>query len=733
MRILPFFFNQVTMSSNVKVAVRLRPLDEGKKEKWANGMEIHGRRIVLGPRTFDPDITLDVSSTQSDVFDTCIPILDSVRNGSNGTILVYGQTGTGKTHTMLGPDNSSLSATSADRGVTVRAIEYLLQHVTERVLLGSRAALSLSMLEIYNERITDMLLPDQPLVPLYGGFPHSATKEPLASTDQAIHAIVRGLSYRHVTQTAMNDRSSRSHVIIMLHLEEQQDGSEEVDVARLFLVDLAGSESIKKSQVAGKAAGEAGVINKSLLALKGVVMALSNGNGEQRGHIPYRDSRLTEVLQDSIGGSARTMMIACISPVGRDVEETKSTLDYASKARTIRNIANTERDKMAIRIRSLEMDLQKHRNQLQDKINERNGVWVPKDAYERYLTLEDTVQEFQNDVVQMSRQLVQAEARRNIVESQVQIFKHAAQRKEEELEHFRRAQVDVITKFEQAETRLRLYFAQVMSDVASAVEADSASARDRLEEFKDRDLDVNAAVTMVGAQIDGICNRINTQVRYVVDRLQAQHRDVLDELLATDERESKDMADAVAQIQESLSAVMSIRSAAASRHATTRSASEEILTLIAGAPPCADADSIRSVVRDTVETIQGSIDTLFVPSSASAVVATAQMARMAMSRYSRGPMLDGIQALSAIPPRVPSSPSSPLHRPSTPALSHASADSRPSTQLPPSPSRVSARRALQPRRDENRPSYMAPLKGSKRSRSEADGRSTTAGGSTQLN
>ena len=728
------------MSSNIKVAVRLRPLDEGKKEKWANGMEIHGRRIVMGPRTFDPDITLDVSSNQADVFETCTPILDCVRNGNNGTILVYGQTGTGKTHTMLGPGNSSLSASNPDRGVTVRAVDYLLQHVTERVMLGSKAALSLSMLEIYNERITDMLVPEQPLVPLYGGFPHSATKEALASTDQAIATIVRGLSFRHVAQTAMNDRSSRSHVIIMLHVEEQRDDSEEVDVARLFLVDLAGSESIKKSQVAGKAAGEAGLINKSLLALKGVIMALSSSNAEQRGHVPYRDSRLTEMLQDSIGGSARTMMIACISPVGRDVEETKSTLDYASKARTIRNLANTERDKMAVRIRSLEMDLQKYRNQLQDKINERNGVWVPKEAYERYLSLDDSKEVLQAEVVQMCKQLEQAEARRNIVDSQVQVFKLAAERKEEELDRFRRAQLEVITKFERAEAEMRTYFSQVMNDVATAVEADASAASDRLDSFKRCDLDGDTAVITAGPDIDAICARMNAQVRCVIERLQTQHQEALEEIMADDATRTREMNDALEEVQRGLASMSRVNASSAARLGATCRTSDELFRLVAGAPPCADADSIRGVVRNTVGTIHSSIDALSSSSTSSAVVAATNVAKLSMQRASRGVTVEGIQSISSMP--TAEEASTPTYLPTTPALSQASAESRGSTQaFPLNPPRLSSstRRALVPHKENvPQPSYMA-AKGGKRTRSEAEdggrsttGRRTTTGGSTQI-
>jgi hypothetical protein len=372
------------MSSNIKVMVRPRPLDEGKKEKWAAGLEFPGgnRRIMYGGKSYDPDVSMQPTASQDDTFAHCMPIVESVKDGYNGTIMVYGQTGTGKTHTMIGEDGN---------GIALKAIDQLQQHVRRGGEMGRKLALTLTVLEIYNEKITDMLSPVKADVTLINGLPHSAVSKVIASSAEAQRIVATALNSRHVSSTAMNDRSSRSHVMIMAHLEEvtsSATGGETTDISRLFLVDLAGSESVKKSQVTGKEAKEAGMINKSLCALKSVIERLATaGDGPNKPHVPYRDSRLTEMLQDSIGGTARTMLIACISPNGKDIDETKSTLEYATKARAIRNVSNTDRDKMKLKIHALEAELLKAQNKLTNKVNERNGTFVSK---EEIAAAEDT-------------------------------------------------------------------------------------------------------------------------------------------------------------------------------------------------------------------------------------------------------------------------------------------------------------------------------------------------------
>lgn len=466
------------MSSNIKVAVRCRPLFEN--ERPAVGLDFqHGRRIILDNKTYDPDYIFNSTATQDDIFAVCQPILQSVKNGLHGTVMVYGQTGTGKTHTMLGSaENTS--------GIAHRMIAAMLEHVQTKTLEGSKCALTLSMIEIYNEKLTDMLSDNgNAEVALVAGFPKSMVKLTLSRLNDALDAIQRGISWRHCAVTSMNERSSRSHVVIILDFEEYNAYTETVDVAHLFLVDLAGSESLKKSQVSGTTAAEAGKINKSLLALKSVFLALANTSEATRpNHVPYRDSKLTELLRDSIGGSARTLMVACISPVGRDIEETKSTLMYAVKARSIRNAANTEREKLLVRLRSFELENQRLRNRLQEKVIERGGYYVNREEHERLQQLEEEHQALKGDVDDLMRGRQQNEAQQHISVSQINILQGIVEEKEEELLRFKQTYHEALMHFDSQVGLLQRVVQEAVRGAHEAAQRGAEAVVGKLEQWR---------------------------------------------------------------------------------------------------------------------------------------------------------------------------------------------------------------------------------------------------------
>ncbi|KAH9599467.1 Kinesin motor domain [Trypanosoma melophagium] len=464
--------------SNIKVAVRCRPLFEN--ERPAAGLDFHqNRRILLDNKTYDPDYIFPPTATQDDVFAVCQPILQSVKDGLNGTVMVYGQTGTGKTHTMLG-------ATGETSGIAHRMIAHMLEHVQQKTLEGSQCALTLSMIEIYNERLTDMLSENGDTeVTLVGGFPRSTVKLTLSRLSDANEAIQRGLNWRHTAVTLMNERSSRSHVVFILDLEEQNVYTETVDVAHLFMVDLAGSESLKKSQVIGMAANEAGKINKSLLALKSVFLALANSSESTRpNHVPYRDSKLTELLRDSVGGTARTLMIACISAVGRDIEETKSTLMYAVKARSIRNVANTEREKLMIRLRSFEVENQRLRNRLQERVVERGGYYVSREEHERFQQLEEEHQTLKTDLEDLLRERQQTEAQQHIAASQSSILRVMVEEKEDELQEFKQTYHEALLRFDSQVVVLQRVVQEAVRGAHETVQRSVERMGQQLEEWR---------------------------------------------------------------------------------------------------------------------------------------------------------------------------------------------------------------------------------------------------------
>ncbi|KAG8347950.1 Microtubule binding Kinesin motor domain [Trypanosoma vivax] len=459
--------------SNIKVAVRCRPLFEN--ERPAAGLSfVNERRVMLDNKTYDPDYIFSPTATQDDVFAACEPILQSVKEGLHGTVMVYGQTGTGKTYTMLGGADEK-------NGLAYRMINSMLEHVQQKTLEGVQCALTLSMVEIYNERLIDMLGQDSEAeVMLVGGFPVCTQKIVLSQASDAYAAIHRGLHRRHTAATLMNERSSRSHVVIIVDYEERNTFTNSVDITHLFMVDLAGSESLKKSQVSGAAAGEAGKINKSLLALKSVFLALANSSESSRpNHVPYRDSKLTEILRDSIGGSARTFMIACISSVGRDIEETKSTLMYAVKARSIRNQANTEREKLMVRLRSFEVENQRLRNRLQERVVERGGYYVTREEHERCQQLEEEHCELKKSMETLLHDRHQREGQQHIADSQTSVLKAMVEEKEDELHRFKQVYHEALAKFDAQVGTLQ-------SVVQEAVRGAQATCRRSNEAFYER-------------------------------------------------------------------------------------------------------------------------------------------------------------------------------------------------------------------------------------------------------
>ena len=389
--------------NSVQVAVRVRPLLSG--ETGTNNMELHSesRRVLFGSKIFDCDYLLNDNTSQENVYNTCCrEIIEMVLAGGKGTILVYGQTGTGKTHTIFGTDPQKCD------GVLFQSLRQILNSVQ-----NISTTISISLLEIYMEKVTD--LQTGTLLSIFHGTPHNLSWRVVCTIEEAAHIVFDALSSRHTASTLMNDRSSRSHVIVNLkiltkeenNMDDVSDHAQEtsdnlpLSVSRLSFIDLAGSECVGKSKSLGKALQEASTINRSLLSLRKIIMDLSNPHVPL--HISYRDSKLTELLQDSFGGYSKTLMLACISSSARDVEETKSTLEYATRARLIKNLLNTEKEKLQLKIKGLQYDIQKLKNKLEIQASERGHVVTTRaefDELTRRSALVDTLENKLREAVQ---------------------------------------------------------------------------------------------------------------------------------------------------------------------------------------------------------------------------------------------------------------------------------------------------------------------------------------------
>ncbi|KAM4821268.1 kinesin-like protein KIF15 [Thomomys bottae] len=346
----------------IKVFVRVRPPAEGGR--FADGEQNLCLSVLSSttlrlhsnpePKTFMFDYVADMDTTQESVFSTVAKgIVESCMCGYNGTIFAYGQTGSGKTFTMMGPSESDHFSHNL-RGLIPRSFEYLFSLIDrekEKAGDGKTFLCKCSFIEVYNEQIYDLL--DSAAAGLYlrehikkGVFVVGAAEQVVTSAAEAYQVLSGGWRNRRVASTSMNRESSRSHAVFTITIESMEKINETVNIrtSLLNLVDLAGSERQRDTHAEGMRLKEAGNINRSLSCLGQVITALVDvGNGKQR-HICYRDSKLTFLLRDSLGGNAKTAIIANVHPGSRCFGETLSTLNFAQRAKLIKNKAVVNED-----------------------------------------------------------------------------------------------------------------------------------------------------------------------------------------------------------------------------------------------------------------------------------------------------------------------------------------------------------------------------------------------------
>ncbi|WVZ68868.1 hypothetical protein U9M48_017750 [Paspalum notatum var. saurae] len=321
-------FNEVQeLKGNIRVYCRVRPFLPGQDSKSTTVDYIgeNGEIFITNPfkqgkdacRMFKFNKVFRTHASQAEVFSDIQPLIRSVLDGFNVCIFAYGQTGSGKTYTMCGPGTSK-----DDWGVNYRALNDLFD-----ISLSRRNAFSyevgVQMVEIYNEQVRDLLSNDIPnglVVP-------DASLHPVQSTSDVLDLMQIGQTNRAVGSTALNERSSRSHSILTVHVRGVELNSGSTSRGCLHLIDLAGSERVERSEAIGDRLKEAQYINKSLSALGDVIFALAQKNA----HVPYRNSKLTQVLQSSLGGQAKTLMFVQINPDIESYSETISTLKFAER------------------------------------------------------------------------------------------------------------------------------------------------------------------------------------------------------------------------------------------------------------------------------------------------------------------------------------------------------------------------------------------------------------------
>lgn len=351
-------------SDKIRVVIRCRPRKETESKEAAVSCCENGQVFLqTGPgrpkRKYDFDFVASDSCTQQTIFEQAgKPVVDCTLAGFHGTIFAYGQTGSGKTHTMTGPVGAKRTDEVDHRGVVPRACEAIFSHIAESASDDIKFKVRASYLEIYNERIRDLLVDpkqQQQKDSARGGkgiyLRETASGEVLVeggrswvevnSEESCIEVLASGSTNRSVGATAMNAESSRSHAIFTIEMTRTTISTMKERISQLHLVDLAGSERQKSTQAQGERLKEANEINKSLTSLGNVIKALVDSSQRKAGHrhIPYRDSKLTFLLKDALGGNSKTCLVATISPAEASLSETASTLEFAKRCSSIQTVA----------------------------------------------------------------------------------------------------------------------------------------------------------------------------------------------------------------------------------------------------------------------------------------------------------------------------------------------------------------------------------------------------------
>ncbi|XP_058551564.1 kinesin-like protein KIF27 isoform X3 [Neofelis nebulosa] len=377
----------------VKVAVRIRPLL--CKEVLHNHQACvrvipNTQQIIIGrDRVFTFDFVFGKNSTQDEVYNACIkPLVLSLIEGYNATVFAYGQTGSGKTYTIGGGhvdvfsfSKFVASVVEGQKGIIPRAIQEIFQNISENS--STDFNIKVSYIEVYKEDLRDLLELETSMKDLHiredekGNTVIVGAKEcHVENADEVMSLLEMGNAARHTGTTQMNEHSSRSHAIFTISICQVEKNTEAAEdgswyshrhiVSKFHFVDLAGSERVTKTGNTGERFKESIQINSGLLALGNVISALGDPR-RKSSHIPYRDAKITRLLKDSLGGSAKTVMITCVSPSSLDFDESLNSLKYANRARNIRNKPTLNFSPESDRMDEMEFEIKLLREALQSQ------------------------------------------------------------------------------------------------------------------------------------------------------------------------------------------------------------------------------------------------------------------------------------------------------------------------------------------------------------------------------
>ncbi|XP_063693337.1 kinesin-like protein KIF3A isoform X2 [Bolinopsis microptera] len=367
--------------TSVKVAIRVRPLLERERIKRCKECLIvlpNKSQLALGKdQNFTFDHVFEESISQDNLYcETVKPLVLSCLDGYNATVFAYGQTGSGKTYTIEGVDSDPDL-----QGIIPRAAADFFNLIDTSDSDKDTFVLKVSYLEIYLDEVRDLLSNTAEEIHIReddrGNTVIQGLKEvPVTSSDELQKIMRYGMAVRTTGATQMNEQSSRSHAILTIHINKQSPKSVrniEVTSAKFHFVDLAGSERAHRTGNIGERFKESVHINSGLLALGNVISALSDSK-RKSGHVPYRASKITRLLKDSLGGNSRTLMITCVSPSSDSFEETLNALKYAKRARDIQNRPIVNKDVIELEMQRMESEILQLRQQLKTRENSSSEV-----------------------------------------------------------------------------------------------------------------------------------------------------------------------------------------------------------------------------------------------------------------------------------------------------------------------------------------------------------------------
>ncbi|KAL5244522.1 hypothetical protein ACI65C_011932 [Semiaphis heraclei] len=420
---------------SIRVAIRVRPLVKSELDRGCSNCILAdsiNQQIIVNNNanlTFTFNYVFSTEHSQRQVYESAVEdLVQKLFSGYNVTILAYGQTGSGKTHSM--GTNFVDDENEDEKGIIPRAIQNIFNEVQNKSG-EAKFSIKASFIELYQEQVYDLLSPNRATLDIRedgrGICIPGLTEICVTDFSSTLQCLVQGSSGRATGATAMNAQSSRSHCIFTLTISQMQENGNNT-TAKFHLVDLAGSERSKKTKATGERFKEGVNINKGLLSLGNVITSLC----EKSAHISYRDSKLTRLLQDSLGGNSVTLMIACISPADYNMDETVSTLRYANRALQIKNKPVINQDPITAQISALSKE--NHELKLKIVAMETNGfVSCPpehitlqkanKDLQEKMRAMSQVLSEYMTQSASLNMKALLAETGRDTMKKNLEELK----------------------------------------------------------------------------------------------------------------------------------------------------------------------------------------------------------------------------------------------------------------------------------------------------------------------